>query len=341
MKHSYVILFFIASFFCVPPVSAFSDVPSTHIHAEAINYLKQKNIIQGYKGNTFRPDSTITRAEFLKIAYLAATGFNAKEFEEARVCRHNVYLSDVYSDDWFHVYLCSAGSFAVSGYPDGTFRPLRNVNFAEGAKMIMSTMQIEKQHLSTPRTGDVPWYKKYVVFLEREGAIPPQITNLNQELTRGQMAEIMYRLMLPKERTIRTYEELTGESVQEAEYDRRIGYDYLVNTTLPKIRFFFYPETGDAAFVAPPNERMVTFDATYSSTLLRESAAMIAADPSMLDDFIVIEDIDNDGKNEFLIHAKKNPDTYTVWKYALNAFGKPWMTFSNGCYSRQNSSENE
>jgi len=45
----------------------FRDVPSSHFAFEAIKKAKNKNILTGYKGNIFTPDSGITRGEMLYI----------------------------------------------------------------------------------------------------------------------------------------------------------------------------------------------------------------------------------------------------------------------------------
>lgn len=45
----------------------FSDVADDHPYAEAIQFLRDQNIINGYADNTFRPGQTISRAEAVKI----------------------------------------------------------------------------------------------------------------------------------------------------------------------------------------------------------------------------------------------------------------------------------
>ncbi len=45
----------------------FRDVPSAHFAFEAIKKAKNNNLLTGYKGNIFKPDSGITRGEMLYI----------------------------------------------------------------------------------------------------------------------------------------------------------------------------------------------------------------------------------------------------------------------------------
>lgn len=50
-----------------PTYAAFSDVPTEHIYKDAINYVQEQGIVNGYSDGTFRPDNPITRGEFTKI----------------------------------------------------------------------------------------------------------------------------------------------------------------------------------------------------------------------------------------------------------------------------------
>jgi hypothetical protein len=68
------ILFVLASVLYGPQAQAvettgpsFSDVPSSHFAFEAIEDLKKRGIIMGYRDGTYRPESTVNRAEAVKI----------------------------------------------------------------------------------------------------------------------------------------------------------------------------------------------------------------------------------------------------------------------------------
>lgn len=45
----------------------FSDVKSTHWGASAITKAVSKGYVDGYTNGTFKPDASVTRAEFLKM----------------------------------------------------------------------------------------------------------------------------------------------------------------------------------------------------------------------------------------------------------------------------------
>ena len=49
----------------------FSDISRSHKNYEAIKYLKNKSIINGYSDGSFKPTKTVNRAEALKMLMLA------------------------------------------------------------------------------------------------------------------------------------------------------------------------------------------------------------------------------------------------------------------------------
>lgn len=325
--YRFVVPVIFAVFAFIPSAHAFTDVTTGDPHAEAIYYLHNQGMVQGYADNYFHPNAMISRAEFLKIVYLATTGQNAKEFEEARVCRHHVPYTDVTMTDWYHVYLCTASSQGgiIEGYPDGTFRPNQNINVAEGAKIIATSFNLRKQHLSMP-LAESPWYKKYILFLEREHAIPLEIERLDQFLTRGQMAEMMYRLATGTPGPTRTYAQLVGEAPLPEEYNYPVTHSLVVNPQTPIVTLYFFPETGYAAFASHDGDTMITFDASFSSDVLAENERALANGQRQLSEFVIMRDVDGDGTLELLLQATENPPTYTVWKYEINQYtGKPWM----------------
>ena len=46
------------------------DVFDNHTNFEAINYLSEKKIIQGYEDKSFKPDQKVTRSEAVKMILL-------------------------------------------------------------------------------------------------------------------------------------------------------------------------------------------------------------------------------------------------------------------------------
>jgi hypothetical protein len=157
----------------------FSDVPTTYTYSTAVGYLKDEGVVQGYSDGTYMPENTINRAEFVKIALLA-TG----ETPSGSDCFPDV------GNEWFAPYVCKAKTLGlVQGYPDGTFKPERPINFVEAGKVVSEGMDLPLDLSYT----DI-WYHKYVKALETEAAIPESVELLDQYINRGEMAEIIWRL---------------------------------------------------------------------------------------------------------------------------------------------------
>ena len=234
----------LTALFVVPTASfaaPFSDVSDEHPNAEAIAYVKSEGIVEGYADGTFRPNATINRAEFLKMVREAqAAGWDGEghvpqpsfpcflhETKQEFVVQYGAFR-DVDFDAWYADYLCpSVRSGIIAGYPDGTFRPANSINFVEAAKILVKAFDLETSATIPSCEGDCPWYREYVLMLEMKNAIPTSITGLDQAITRGEMAEMIYRLKTGNsDGASRTYEmlELRTETVMHGDVSFRITY---------------------------------------------------------------------------------------------------------------------
>ncbi len=161
----------------------FADVSSSHPHHEAIAYVKSEGIVSGYPDGTFRPDASVNRVELLKILQEA-------EYPESPSCQKYYDYSDVDWSAWYGGYLQVASCLGiVEGYPDGRFGPGNSVKVTEGAKIISEAFTHE-----VDSDGASVWYYPYLDNLGDRRVIPRTITSVDGELTRGQMAEMIYRL---------------------------------------------------------------------------------------------------------------------------------------------------
>jgi len=202
---NFLSLAFLALAMPVTAAAAFRDVPDNYPYLSAVEYVQQQGIVSGYPNGTFKPDNPINRAEFTKIVMgSVATQENIRACMEG-IVPATIGFPDVPSYEWFAPYICIAKEGGIiGGYPDGTFKPQKTINFAEAAKIIASAF-------SVPMTNDsTVWYKGYVVALAQRNAIPLSLSSYDHLLTRGEMAEIIWRLKagvtnLPS----KTYEDLT------------------------------------------------------------------------------------------------------------------------------------
>lgn len=166
----------------------FSDVSQNHPNASAITFVKEQGIVKGYADGSFKPDARINRAEFTKIIVGATFG---PEYIES--CKLTSLFSDVSAGDWFAPFVCLAKKEnIIGGYPDGTFKPAQNVNFAEASKIVVNAFALS----TNPEDAEGVWWRPYVLALSKIGGLPTTFSDPNQLVTRGEMAEIIMRVML-------------------------------------------------------------------------------------------------------------------------------------------------
>lgn len=159
-------------------LARFTDVDSSTQSSTAIEALQGDGILHGYPDGSFKANAKINRAEFLKIV-LESRG-NVQDY--AGGCFPDV------QEEWFTKYVCTAmQEEIVSGYPDGLFHPGRDINFVEAAKILSLAYR------QTVEQGS-EWYEGYARAIESSKGIPPSIDKLDKQITRGEMAEMMWRL---------------------------------------------------------------------------------------------------------------------------------------------------
>ena len=108
---------------------SFSDVAAGDWYAEAVNSLAGYGVINGVSGGgegIFRPNSFISRAEFVTIL---------SKFSQP--VESNRTFSDVSKSHWAHDIIASAAEQGwISGYTDGTFHPDGTLSRAEAAVVV-------------------------------------------------------------------------------------------------------------------------------------------------------------------------------------------------------------
>lgn len=165
----------------------FVDVPSSALHFEAIDYLRSKDIISGYKDNTFRPERTVNRAEFLKV--LTKLLVSQTEIDECTK-KDRARFDDVPENSWFAPFVCAAKQKEfIDGYEDNTFHPAETINIAEASKILTRAF-----HLTLPPADAALWFKAPITALADARAIPPDVEATGEALTRGVLAEMLWRL---------------------------------------------------------------------------------------------------------------------------------------------------
>ncbi|MDA1292905.1 MAG: S-layer homology domain-containing protein [bacterium] len=171
------------------------DAPFTPAESAGISVLTSVGAIEGNPDGTFRPNRTLNRAEFLKIA-LASSPKVRVSSSDAADC-----FPDVSKDEWFAKYVCLAKKRGmVSGYPDGEFKPGRSVNYAEALKILS-----ELYDYVAFSADDEEWYAGYVRAAQFNKTALPSSIKYDRSLTRGQMARLAAAYRAHEEGELETY----------------------------------------------------------------------------------------------------------------------------------------
>jgi murein DD-endopeptidase MepM/ murein hydrolase activator NlpD len=171
----------------------FIDVSETHKHAEAIEYLKENEIIDGYADGTFKPEKVVSRAEAIKMIFGA---FKMKGNENI-----DTPFSDVPLGEWFSPFILAAYDLEiVDGYSDGRFKPEKSVTRAEYFKIFLNSGDIilETTAKADPfdDTEKTQWFAPYAEFAKEEDLLTfGKNFQPSKEITRGEVAETIYRFL--------------------------------------------------------------------------------------------------------------------------------------------------
>ena len=104
----------------------YSDVAATSWYNTAVSTLSSMGIITGYPDGTFRPNAAITRAEFAAIAARFDNDGDKTAAKFSDIASHwaKDEISIAYNNGW------------ITGYPNGTFGPQRDITRAETMTLV-------------------------------------------------------------------------------------------------------------------------------------------------------------------------------------------------------------
>lgn len=112
---------------------------------DSINELASASVVNGYPDGTFKPDNSVTRAEFITMLMriIGETG-TSSEFSDVK-------------GHWAEKHIAKAAEYGyIGGYPDGTLRPDNNITRAE-ALVILSRVFGFDNSGSVSKFADVTW----------------------------------------------------------------------------------------------------------------------------------------------------------------------------------------
>lgn len=199
--------------------SSFRDVPANSSLSTIVTYLKTRGILSGYDDGTFRPDSRVNRAEALKILVNAKGGLGKSSLPASG-------FTDVADASWFAPFVAYGLQVLhiIDGPPKAkTFAPDKTIREIEFLKMLFSSQGVPTDAFSDialPLSIDAQdasaWYYPYarygiassVIQIDTAGSL-----QLSKELTRGDIANLLYRFFMYKDGR-RTQALLTEEETE-------------------------------------------------------------------------------------------------------------------------------
>jgi len=172
---------------------SFSDLNPDTKYYDAIKFLANKWVINGFSDWTFRINNNITRAESLKVILLS---FNKGKNEET-----SKIFDDVIVKSWENWYISKWIELWLISSKNKNFYPNRTVNRVEWLKMLLKIANVDvdkyiDKDISLDDVNKNDWYYKYIVYavennlLEFNNKFLPE-----QPLTRWELANMIYLML--------------------------------------------------------------------------------------------------------------------------------------------------
>jgi hypothetical protein len=170
------------SIFFVNAVS-YPDIVNPTINA-AVDYLSDQGIVSGYPDGTYKPTNPIVRAE---VAALIIKAYAQLDYSITRT-----QFSDA-NNHWAMAYIGTISKLGlVSGYPDGTFKPDRQVSYAELFTILINSMGLKSQ-----LDNSLNWPLNYTKLAGERGlTVGLSTTNWNSLANRGDVAIALYNSLM-------------------------------------------------------------------------------------------------------------------------------------------------
>jgi tripeptidyl-peptidase-2 len=201
MKHKYLFLMAL-TLFCLGiscrPAIAFQD-SNSHWARPQIEHLNSRGMISGYPDGSFRPDSPISREEFVTLLVKIIH----KDAEAEQLLKGNNQFADV-QGRW------SSGSIELAwelnfaqGNEQGLFLPAKTISREEAVTMLVNCLKANTQGLNTEAIADhekiSPWANEAVAYAWQQGLIhgyPDGTFNPQANLSRAETASLLEQILI-------------------------------------------------------------------------------------------------------------------------------------------------
>ncbi|MFA6305618.1 MAG: S-layer homology domain-containing protein, partial [Candidatus Gracilibacteria bacterium] len=186
-----------------------TDLPETFWATDVITAMAKAGIVQGNEDGTFKPNSSLNRAEASALLY------RVMGLEEP-VNPTLKPFTDVEIDQWYAGYVSELKTREVAnGNPDGTYKPANSINRAEFLKLAMNLYKylgdettkaaVEALEKGTQTTAfkdldTTAWYSGTVTAATEKGFIGGKACGADKcfdataEITRAEATQVLYNM---------------------------------------------------------------------------------------------------------------------------------------------------
>lgn len=163
-------------------VAAFPDVNEDSVFYEAIQTLSSLGLLKGYEDGTFKPEGTITRAEFATVMT------RVLGMENVPVTSGGMVFNDVSTEHWAWGYIQIAAALGIiKGFGDGSFLPDEPVTYEQAVKMIVAALGYEPK--ATEKGG---YPAGYLMIAKEENITKKAEGQVGQPAARGLVAQLLF-----------------------------------------------------------------------------------------------------------------------------------------------------
>jgi len=196
MKKCLVLVFVLTVIFILnTSIKAANDIPFSDVNSDEItsdisvieqnaNSLVKLGIMKGYEDGTLRLNTKIKRSEFITLVVKMMAFDKDTGLEDLKIG-----FKDLNKDHWAYTNIGLALKHdLISGYPDNTIAPDKNVTYAEALAVVIRALRYE--NTLTGKWPDNVVNKGIELQLDINLSLEP-----NYPLSRGEMSTIVYNAL--------------------------------------------------------------------------------------------------------------------------------------------------
>lgn len=169
----------------------FTDLSSVSWAEEAIYFLNEREIINGYGNGRFKPNDKITREQ--------AALMLVRELYPNETSATTLEFTDVDADSIYYNAIAVAVDHGLfEGYPDGTFKPKDPITRAATAKVLALAYNLKGTEAQFIDLNKAPWAAEYIKALASNNIVngyEDRTFRPNNTITRAEFSLSLARIL--------------------------------------------------------------------------------------------------------------------------------------------------